>query len=167
MQKKKGVTEDELVRKNHWLNGHEFEQILEIVKDREDWHVAVHEVAKSQTWLSDWTATKLLLLTHKSQFSKSWKHWENMKTLLIAIIYVTVKTRIIQCPWIEYLKNKVIEYYEGIKRDYGRDLWDGGGIRCGSHSTPQIYQKYICVWNNSYRTPITHWQKTSDFKKAG
>ena len=25
----------------------------EIVKDREAWHVAVHGVAKSQTWLSD------------------------------------------------------------------------------------------------------------------
>ena len=25
-QKEKGVTEDEMVRRNHWLNGHEFEQ---------------------------------------------------------------------------------------------------------------------------------------------
>ena len=69
MQKKKGVAEDELVRKHHWLNGHEFEQILQVVKDREAWHVALHGIAKSQTWLSDWRATKLLLLTHKSQFS--------------------------------------------------------------------------------------------------
>jgi len=27
----------------------------ELVIDREAWHAAVHEVAKSQTWLSDWT----------------------------------------------------------------------------------------------------------------
>ena len=30
-------------------------QLWEIVKDAEAWHVAVHGVAKSQTWLSDWT----------------------------------------------------------------------------------------------------------------
>ena len=27
-QKKKGMTEDEMVREHHWLNGHEFEQTL-------------------------------------------------------------------------------------------------------------------------------------------
>ena len=27
----------------------------ELVTDREAWHAAVHEVLKSQTWLSDWT----------------------------------------------------------------------------------------------------------------
>ena len=30
---------------------------LQEMKDREAWHVAVHGVSKSQTWLSNWTAT--------------------------------------------------------------------------------------------------------------
>ena len=30
-------------------------KLKEMVKDRETWHAAVHEVAKSWTWLSDWT----------------------------------------------------------------------------------------------------------------
>ena len=30
-------------------------KLWEIVRDRENWHDAVHGVAKTQTWLSDWT----------------------------------------------------------------------------------------------------------------
>ena len=41
-----------MVGRHHWLNGHEFEQVWEMVKDREAWHAAVHGVAKSGTWLS-------------------------------------------------------------------------------------------------------------------
>ena len=42
MQEEKGTTEDEIVGWNHLLNGNEFEQTPERVKDREAWHAAVH-----------------------------------------------------------------------------------------------------------------------------
>ena len=58
-QEEKGMTEDEMVGWNHRLNGHEFEQTLEIVKDREAWRTADHRVAKSQTQLSNWTTTTM------------------------------------------------------------------------------------------------------------
>ena len=35
-----------------------------------------------------------------------------------------------------------------------------------SPSSPQIHQKYMYMWNNSYRTPTEPWQKTSDFPKG-
>ena len=30
-------------------------ELRELVMDRETWHAAIHGVAKSRTWLSDWT----------------------------------------------------------------------------------------------------------------
>ena len=54
-QEEKGTTEDEMVGWHHQLDGHEFEQLRELVTDREAWQAAVHGVAKSQTRQSDWT----------------------------------------------------------------------------------------------------------------
>ena len=56
-QEEKGVTEDEMVGYHHGLSGHEFEQTPGDVKDRKVWHAAFIGL-QSQTWLSNWTATK-------------------------------------------------------------------------------------------------------------
>ena len=42
------------------LNDMGLSKLQEIVKDREAWHAAVRGVAKSWTWLSDWTAKHIL-----------------------------------------------------------------------------------------------------------
>ena len=54
-QEEKGTTEDEMIGWNHWLDGHESEQVWDLVMDREAWCAAVHGVTKSQTQLSYWT----------------------------------------------------------------------------------------------------------------
>ena len=71
-----GVTEDGVVGWHHWLNGHELEQLQEIVKEREAWHAAVHRDAKSQTPLRNWRTTEL---------STALK-WSCMKIYLFAYI---------------------------------------------------------------------------------
>ena len=51
-QEKTRMTEDEMVRWHHRLSGMSLSNLWEMVKDREAWRVAVHEVGKRQTWLS-------------------------------------------------------------------------------------------------------------------
>ena len=47
------MTEKEMFGWHHQLNGHELSKLLALVMDREAWRVAVHEVTKSWTRLSD------------------------------------------------------------------------------------------------------------------
>ena len=54
-QEEKGTTEDEMAGWHHWLDGHEFGWIWELVMDREAWCAAIHGVTKSRTRLSNWT----------------------------------------------------------------------------------------------------------------
>ena len=60
-RQKKRAAEDKMVGWYHWLSGCEFEKLWEMVKDREACSAAVHWFAKSQTWLSNWTTTLLII----------------------------------------------------------------------------------------------------------
>ena len=57
-QEEKRATEDEMFGWHHWLNGHEFDKLWKIVKDRGAWRATVHGITKSWTWLRDWTTAK-------------------------------------------------------------------------------------------------------------
>ena len=54
-QEKKGMTEDKMVGWHHRLNGHGFGWTLGVGDGQGGLCVVVHGVAKSWTWLSNWT----------------------------------------------------------------------------------------------------------------
>ena len=60
-QEEKEMTEDEMVGWHYWLRGLSLSNLWEMVMDREAWCAAVYGVAKSQTRLSDWTTTRIVL----------------------------------------------------------------------------------------------------------
>ena len=58
--RQKGAAEDERVGWHHRLDGVSLSKLQEMVKGREAWRAAVHGVAKSWTWLSNWTTTTII-----------------------------------------------------------------------------------------------------------
>ena len=95
--------------------------------------------------------------------------WRDIPCLLIArqlsIVMMPVLPKLIYRFRAISIKSKPVTLCISTNRFQGRlsRWWRSKTWR--SSSSPQIHQKYFCMWNNSYRTPTKCWQKTSCFQK--
>ena len=71
-----------------WLDGMSLGKLQKLVMDREAWDAAIHGVAKSRTWLSDWTE---LNRTHTTIFK-----WGAKGSVLVQLPPLTIEV----CPWV-------------------------------------------------------------------
>ena len=82
-QEEKGITEDDMVRWCHWLNGMNLSRLWEMVRNREVWHAIVHGVTKNWTQLTDWKTTKTTVLRNAPSM---WMILPSERLLLLIII---------------------------------------------------------------------------------
>ena len=88
-QEEKETTEEEMVGWHQWLNGHELEEALDMVKDWEAWCGAVHGVAKSWTQLSNLTTT-----ANRIQLEKKKIYWSAFQFTqrILSIYYILLSS---------------------------------------------------------------------------
>ena len=83
----------------------------EVVMDREPWHAAVHEVAKSQTWLSNWTE-----LNSKYSFREMRTYYFISMVLIGCLVYARCFVVLTSFPNLYFFNN----HFTGEKTDAWR-----------------------------------------------
>ena len=78
-QEEKGTTEDELLDGITNSMDMGLGELRELVIDWKAWRTVVHGVAKSQTWLSNWTELKLKIIILFINCQTSWERSETVR----------------------------------------------------------------------------------------
>ena len=104
------MIENEMVGWHHWLNGHEFGELQELVMDREAWRAAVHGVTKSQTRLSDWTELNWVKAMVFPGVIYGWESWtiEKAECQRIDAFELWCWRRLLRVPWTTRRSNQSI-----------------------------------------------------------
>ena len=93
-QEEKRTTEDEMAGWHHWLDGLSLSELRELVMDREAWRGEIHGVAKSRTWLRDWTDGNTLQYSWLGNpMDRVWAWW--------AAVHEVAKSRTQLSNWVQ------------------------------------------------------------------
>ena len=163
-QEEKGMTEDKKVGRHHWLNGLEFEWTLGVGDGQGGLaFFSLHRVAKSRTWLSNWTELNWL-----KQWPQDWKRsafitiakkdnvkeCSNYHTILFVSRVSKVTFKILQATFQQYVKWELLDVQAGF--------WRGRRTRDQIANIQWIMEKAKEFQENIYFC-FTDYAKASDF----
>ena len=104
-------------------------KLLEIAKDMEAWHAAVHGVANSQTWLRNWTTTTVIYIRIRNQIitnNLSSSKWMGSETMKNCVKWNSVKLLVTQVISDSLRSQELVSHQDPLSMKFSwQDYWSG------------------------------------------
>ena len=156
----------------HWLDDVSLSELRELVMEREAWRAAIHGVAKSRTWLSNWTelnchaSKEMLKILHASL-----QQYVNQEHPDVQVGFRKGRATRDQTANIRWIIGKPREFQETIYLcfiNYAKPLSVWVIISCGK-LLKRYYRRWVQgeQWGSVCASYTSVWGKNSKLKGAG